>query len=129
MDVSLREDGSEVVIVLKGRFDEVAVAERRFWFDRIASEATKNICLDLSEVTVMDSSAVGTIAFMFKRLAARQNRLSLAGATGQPLELLKFLRIDRVIAMRFVSAPHPGASVKAYGTTAKANSRDGLSMP
>lgn len=114
MDVINRQGPDEIVISLSGRFDEAAVAERRLWFEALAGDATKNVCLDLAEVTIIDSAAIGTIAFLFKRLAARQKRLCLAGPNGQPLELLKVLRLDRVIAIRPLApaAKDPKASAR-----------------
>lgn len=106
MDMARQETADEILLSLRGRFDEVAVAQQRRWFEDLAGTATKNVCLDLAEVTVIDAAAVGTIAFLFKRLAVRRKTLCLAGPQGQPLELLKFLRLDRVITIR--SAPFPG---------------------
>jgi anti-anti-sigma factor len=104
MDITREESVDEILILLKGRFDEVAVAQWRRWFEELASTAAKNVCLDLAEVTVIDAAAVGTIAFLFKRLAVRRKQLCLACPQGQPLELLKFLRLDRVITIRSAAA-------------------------
>lgn len=100
MNMTSQETADEILVSLKGCFDEVAVAQWRQWFEDLASTAAKNVCLDLAEVTVIDAAAVGTIAFLFKRLAVRRKQLCLACPQGQPLELLKFLRLDRVIAIR-----------------------------
>jgi anti-sigma B factor antagonist len=117
MDLSLSEHPDEIMISLSGRFDEAAVAEQRSWFETLAGVATKNICIDLTEVTFIDSSAVGIIAHVFKRLAARQKRIFLASPSGQPLELLKLLRIDRVITIRSLPMHMVNPTVHAYETT------------
>ena len=89
----------------------------------------ENVCLDLAEVTIIDSAAVGTIAFLFKRLAARQKRLCLAAPNGQPLELLKFLRLDRVITIRpatgMAEEPEAGAHEPKVSSRVPYAQRDG----
>ena len=48
-------------------------------------------------MTFIDSSGIGAIVFLFKRLAARRARLVVTGLGGQPLQMFKLLRLDRSI--------------------------------
>jgi hypothetical protein len=42
---------------------------------------------------------VGAISFLFKRLAARGRRLTLAGVGGQPLAMLRHLGLARALGL------------------------------
>lgn len=84
-------------LTLDGSFDAESVAHLRPVFDSIASESGSNIVIDMSNVSFIDSSGIGGIVFLYKRLVATGRTLSLYGVQGQPLQLLEFLRIPRVI--------------------------------
>ncbi|GAA4903076.1 STAS domain-containing protein [Ferrimonas pelagia] len=53
--------------------------------------------LDLSNVSFIDSSGVGAIIHLFKRLRSQQRELILCGVHGQPRRILQLLRVDRAI--------------------------------
>lgn len=109
------------VVALRGRFDADAVTGAGQQWERLAARARGDVHLDLTEVTFIDCCAIGTITFLFKRLAAQGRQLRLFGASGQPRKLLEFLRIDRVIAL----APQrpPGLGVRPNGNGAAAAGR------
>ena len=90
-------EASHLVVVLEGEFDALAVAELRPELEQIQQEHVGNVVVDLSEVSFIDSSGIGALVFLYKRLVERGSNLALLGVNGQPLELLRMLRIDRVI--------------------------------
>ena len=85
------------VFTIEGDFDALAVQSLRPRLDGLAEAGAKALRLDMTGVRFLDSSGVGAIVFLFKRLSAAGRKLELLGVTGQPRELLKFLRIDRTI--------------------------------
>ena len=87
-------------IELAGEIDPMQMSDVRPRLERLAQEATGDLLVDLSRTELLDSSGVGALVFLYKRLAARGCRLTLAGVRGQPLDLLRMLRLDRVIAMQ-----------------------------
>jgi anti-anti-sigma factor len=87
------------VIVLRGRFDTDAVAAEEPCWEQLPDRSEGDVCLDLSHVTFIDSAAIGTIAFLVKRLAVQGRELRLLGVGGQPRSLLELLRVDRAITM------------------------------
>lgn len=82
---------------LKGDFDALAVDTLRPVLDAIVDTDTNDVHIDLSDINFIDSSGIGALVFLFKRLRSQNRHLTLGGATGQPLELLQYLRIDRSI--------------------------------
>ena len=72
-----------------------------FLKDVIDAENKKNVLLDLSKVSFIDSSGIGAIVFLFKRLKLRDETLIIRGVHGQPRELIELLRIDSAIPVSF----------------------------
>jgi len=88
----------ELKLQLEDSFDALAVEDLRQDFDHLAVQEL-DVVLDFSRVTFIDSSGLGAIVFLFKRLRALNKNLTLVNTTGQPLQLLQYLRIDKVIEM------------------------------
>ncbi len=88
-----------VVLKFSGSLDAAAAKALRPDLDELAQGARSDVVVDLSAVDFIDSSGIGAIVFLFKRLAARGHALRLRGVRGQPLRLMEFLRISRVIAL------------------------------
>lgn len=90
-------------IAIHGPFDALAAERMRDSFEGIVASGNDHIVLDLSGVDFVDSSGIGAIVFLYKRLTTQQRTLKLAGLHGQPRDLFKFLRIDRTIEL--IDAP------------------------
>lgn len=88
---------NQVFVVLNGDFDALAVTEIRPLFDKMAEEAEVNILVDMADVSFIDSSGIGALVFLYKRLIAKGCKLILIGTNGQPQEIMSQLRIDRTI--------------------------------
>jgi anti-anti-sigma factor len=83
---------------LHGELDALGCAEIRLEIEQIAdTQHTDNIALDLSQVSFLDSSGIGLIVFLFKRLKSQTRALQIIGAQGQPQELILMLRIETAI--------------------------------
>lgn len=98
MDIAINSNIADMVsISLSGEFDALAANDTRSVFSRVADEMAGDVVVDMSGVTFIDSSGVGAIVFLFKRLGAQERKLTLARAAGQPAELLKMLRVDKAV--------------------------------
>jgi anti-sigma B factor antagonist len=53
------------------------------------------VVVDLSALTLIDSTGVGTLISLFKRLRALEGNVFFAGLSGQPKEIFRLLRLDR----------------------------------
>ncbi len=89
---------NEALISISGEFDAAGCQEyKQHWSELIEKTESHNLVLDLSKVTFLDSSGVGAIVFMFKRLKQKDVEMCLSGAQGQVQELLELLRIYQAI--------------------------------
>ncbi|EKO3375879.1 STAS domain-containing protein [Vibrio fluvialis] len=53
--------------------------------------------VDLANVTFLDSSGIGAIVYLYKRLVANNRRMRIENVSGQPLEIFTLLRIEHAI--------------------------------
>ena len=99
MNLEITSNSNEdLVINLHGEMDAVGCSQLRPDLEQIASSETKqNVVLNMGQVNFLDSSGVGVIVFLYKRLKAQSRGLEIYGAQGQPQELMELLRIDKVI--------------------------------
>ncbi|MGD8111739.1 STAS domain-containing protein [Vibrio sp. TRT 21S02] len=65
--------------------------------DVIANDCHQEIEIDFSNVEFLDSSGVGALVYLYKRLIERERNMRLENVTGQPLEIINLLRIGQAI--------------------------------
>jgi anti-sigma B factor antagonist len=61
-------------------------------FEKLA-QAQSDVVLEMDDVAFLDSSGIGGIVYLYKRLVAAGYRLTVTGATHQALDLLTHLRL------------------------------------
>jgi anti-anti-sigma factor len=84
------------IVKIKQDMDAAAMAAMKGEFEVLAA-SPKGIRLDLEKVEFIDSSGVGGIVFLFKRLRERSLDFSLINVDGQPLRLMQELRLGFLI--------------------------------
>lgn len=95
-----RTDGPEgCVLRLEGSLDVHSAPELRPVFDAVVSSRPEQVILDLEAVTMLDSSGVGAIVGLFKRIRAAGGDVVVKGVKGQPLAVCKLLKLDRVFGL------------------------------
>jgi anti-anti-sigma factor len=62
------------------------------------SKLNTNIIFDLEHVPYIDSSGIGAIVFLYKRMVVKGFSVSVTGLTQQPLELFQLLFLDKTIS-------------------------------
>ncbi len=77
---------------VEGDMDAATMEDLKPLFEEIAS-CDEDIQLDLGQVSFIDSSGVGGLVFLFKRLKMRSLSMTIANAKGQPLKLFMQLRL------------------------------------
>lgn len=91
---------NDVIIFVKGEFDALGCQKTKALWHKLANtKSFSQMILDLSQVTFLDSSGVGAIVFLFKKLRLEESTLVITGAQGQAKDLLNLLRIDQAIAI------------------------------
>lgn len=96
MKHSIKVSGNQATIFL---YDKIYVSHASLLRDdllEIIDRGVIGLRMDLSGLTYIDSSGLGTLVTINKRVKEKNGRLVLTGAQGLPLELIKRTRLDRV---------------------------------
>lgn len=96
MKHSIKVSGNHAAIFLK---DKIYVGDASLLRDdllEIIEQGVLDLRIDLSELSYIDSSGLGTLVTINKRVKERNGRLVLAGAQGLPQDLIKRTRLDKV---------------------------------
>jgi anti-anti-sigma factor len=72
--------------------DAAYVARVRPYIERLA-QAEEDVILDFSKVEFVDSSGLGALVFLHKRLVSKGHKLRVVGLRGQPLQLFTNLHL------------------------------------
>jgi anti-sigma B factor antagonist len=87
------------VLHIRGELDALSCSDIRPVLDSIVEDGTRAVTLDLSELRLIDSSGVGAIVSLYKRIRANGGAVRFVGVTAQPLVIFRLLRLDRVFEM------------------------------
>ncbi len=92
-----RTDTDEsTTLLIEGTLDAVTAPDLRGVVDAIVNEARKDVTLELSSLRLIDSSGVGVIVSLFKRVRANGGQVRIQGLRDQPRAIFRLLRLDRV---------------------------------
>ncbi|MEM7018935.1 MAG: STAS domain-containing protein [Pseudomonadota bacterium] len=89
---------ASMIVTLDDSFDTHSVSKMRAFLEDIVNNPKRdNVVLDASEVVFLDSSGIGALVFLYKRLAEKGRSLHIVGLAGQPADIIRTLRIDRTL--------------------------------
>ncbi len=92
------DEGDGVRIVLDGTLDALNASELRPLLDELVVDRKKSITLDLTRLRMIDSSGIGALVSLLKRVRAYGGDLQVAGLRDQPLAIFKLLQLERVFS-------------------------------
>jgi anti-sigma B factor antagonist len=91
-----REDADDqVTLTLKGNLDALTAPDLRPTIDELVSNRKIKVVFDLKNLTLIDSSGVGAIVSLFKRVRLLGGDVKIACLANQPKEIFRLLRLDR----------------------------------
>lgn len=96
MSYTRTDNGDDTVIEFEGTLDAVTAPEFRTLVEELVAENRQNITLELSSLRLIDSSGVGVIVSLFKRVRANGGQVRIVGLRDQPRAIFRLLRLDRV---------------------------------
>jgi anti-sigma B factor antagonist len=96
MSYTRTDIGEETVVKIDGTLDAVTAPDFRQLVDELVAENRSNITLELSSLRLIDSSGVGVIVSLFKRVRANGGQVRIVGLRDQPRAIFRLLRLDRV---------------------------------
>ena len=94
---NLANSQEQTVISLPADFSGFTVDGFKDEFEGLVGTDTNFIILDFSKTEYVDSSGIGAIVFLYKRIEKKNHQLSLLNVTGQPFKLMNLLRVDKTI--------------------------------
>ena len=96
MMFSRHDDGDETLLKIEGALDALSAPDLRPTLDALVTEGRKKVVVDLSGLRLVDSSGIGVIVSLFKRIGAQGGTVRVTGLRDQPLAIFRLLRLDRV---------------------------------
>lgn len=92
-------DNGECQLRIQGSLDALTVRDIRPIIDAVVADSPKRVSVDFDELTMIDSSGVGAIVSLFKRIKASGGEVVVLRAHDQPLAVLKLLKLERVFGL------------------------------
>ncbi len=102
MKVTRTDTTTECRLQIEGVLDVHSAPELRDVFEAIVavvSAQPARVIVDLGQLTMLDSSGVGAIVSLFKRVKAAGGSVVVIGVQNQPLAVCKLLKLDRVFGL------------------------------
>ena len=99
MSYILKHAGPIDILVLNGDFDAAQVAELRKSVLEGLENSESSLAIDMSNVKFADSSGVGFLVSLTKKLTGPEQKLIVWGLSGQPLEIIKLTRVDSFMSV------------------------------
>jgi anti-sigma B factor antagonist len=85
-----------IIFKLTGSLDIGTVSVMRTNIDLLVSAGQQKVLFDLYDLDQIDSSGVGALISIFKRIRSNKGEMKFAQLMGQPKEIFSLLRLDRV---------------------------------
>jgi anti-sigma B factor antagonist len=98
-------------ISIEGTLDALSVSELRGELDKLIGTRPKSVEVDLSQLRMIDSSGVGALVSLYKRVRANGGDVVLKGVRDQPLAIFQLLQLDRLM-LRAGKTPPPSRAIR-----------------
>ena len=85
-----------IVFILKGSLDIGTVSMMKSDLDLLLSNGQHKVLFDLYDLEQIDSSGIGAIISLFKKVRSNKGEIKISRLVGQPKEIFSLLRLDRV---------------------------------
>jgi anti-sigma B factor antagonist len=90
------DKGDETVLEIDGALDAVTAPDLRPVVEELVSARKKAVTLELSSLRLIDSSGVGMIVSLWRRIRDNGGQLKIVGLRDQPRAIFRLLSLDRV---------------------------------
>jgi anti-sigma B factor antagonist len=84
---------------IEGALDALAVRDIASTIDAVVADHPRCVTVDFDQVTLIDSTGVGAIVSLWRRVKAQGGKVIVVGAHDQPLAVLKLLKLEAVFGM------------------------------
>jgi len=93
-------------LTIEGQLDALSVSELRSELDKLVASRPKSVEVDLSQLRLIDSSGVGALVSLYKRVRQAGGNVVIKGVRDQPLAIFQLLQLDRFM-LRDDKKPSP----------------------
>jgi len=93
----LEDDGRTCVVRMEGSLDALTVRALQKEVETRLGGSVQRLVLDFEGLEFIDSSGVGAVVAAYKKARAHRLELTVQGLAGQPREIFRLLRLDRVL--------------------------------
>jgi anti-anti-sigma factor len=97
--VSTETEGGVDVLVLRGEVDIHTAPRFAKALQRVATQSTGHVVVDMADVSFMDSSGLGEIVRGYHELAAQDRRLAVAASQSATRRLFSMTGVDKLLAV------------------------------
>src|SRR6516164_9217888 len=98
MNFSRVDEGTTTLLRIEGALDALSTPELRPTIEALIEAKCSQVQVDLSKLRLIDSSGVGALISLYKRMRAHGGKLVITGLHDQPLAIFKLLRLERIFA-------------------------------
>lgn len=109
-------DAGAIRLAIEGELDAVTVSDLRTEIEKLLTRPAGRVEVDLSRLRMIDSSGVGALVSLYKRVRANGGNAIVHGLRDQPLAIFRLLRLDRVMVGTELQ-PAPSTSEKHPNST------------
>lgn len=93
----INHHNDNIVVQLPEDFSGLTVDKYRDHFEQLRDTRNGNLVLDFGATEFIDSSGIGAMVFLYKKVEKQGVSMQLLNVAGQPNKLLKLLRVDMTI--------------------------------
>ena len=100
MDIQVESRGNRRIVHIRGKitFEYCPALQGRL--DSVVDEGVKEVVIDFKEVPFIDSSGVGEVLRLFKRMKENNGEVILANANQKLRDLFSMYRFDQFMKIR-----------------------------
>lgn len=96
MNLATQQQGNVQIISVAGALDASTSEDFKVYVNGLIERDHDHLVVDLSAIPFMDSSGLGALVSLFKRVRARGGDLKLAAANDTVHKVFTLTRLDRV---------------------------------
>ena len=93
------DESGESRLEIVGALDALTVRDIRPVIDAVVADRPRKVTVDIEKLSLIDSSGVGAIVSLYKRIKASGGVVVVVGAREQPLAVLKLLKLEAVFGL------------------------------
>ena len=99
---TLRDEGTQATLHVFGKLDVTTFGDLKTAVNDIVSQVPSrwsSVVVNLQGLDLIDSSGVSTLVGLYKRVRGNGGHVSITGVRGQPAQVFKILRMDKIFGL------------------------------